>query len=161
MLAVAWAPERARGRRRSSEHERDPGKLERLLRCVQPRGRRRGCRTDLARLLPVGKQRRELHQLARPRLPRRPVSVPRAFTGSHGQRRRSRDRVGRAGPRLRRVGELGRPSGIAQDLRRRFRRTLRQQRRPHRRPAKRREALPRHHRRCSRLVSALPAREVQ
>jgi hypothetical protein len=119
MRPLTRAPKRARDRRRPEKHGCDSRELQRLLRRLQPRRRRRSSRSDLARLLPLAERRRKLCQFARSRLSGRHVAVrgDRQAAGPHGELRRSRDRVGRSGSRLLRLRELGRSGPNAENVR--------------------------------------------
>ena len=65
------------------DDERPARQLERLLRRLQPRGACGRRRADLARVLPLDGSGRELHELARPGVPGRHVTVRGALTGSY------------------------------------------------------------------------------
>ena len=162
-LDRAGPPERARRRDRPARSAGDDRQLERLrrgLRRLDARQLRPG-RSHLAGLLPLRERRRELRELAGPRLSGRHVAVCGARADPHGLVRRPRDRLGPARPRVHGLGELRRPGRLAEDLRRRMGGDLRESGRAGRQHPERRQAVRPLGGRGQGLVGAEPARQVQ
>ena len=119
--------ERACRRSRPAQHAGPARQLERLLRRLQPRG----CRAGAVGPIWLGYYRsrepgRELHELARPGLPGRPLAVRGAVASPHRECRRSRHRLGQPGPRVLRLRELRRSGRLDENVRGRVRRTVRE-----------------------------------